>query len=296
MTLRQQAALEPAPGKSKGPLPLGPLLIAGAVGLVLIVLAVWAFAVADRYALLAAALAGPLFAIILYRRSLEASRLALTDELTGLANDRRFAERLERDLERAEVEGKTVALCLLDVDDFKRINDGFGHAAGDRVLTGVAGLLRHGGEAFRLRGDEFALLLYGRDERTALLIAESVLRRVAEVEYGHGADVTVSIGLAIYPTHETERTELVRAADNALYRAKAAGEESSARVQTRARVDSGAATSRCGDTARRAAPGGSRSRAGRARPGHAMWRRSARSPTSPAGSRFAWACSPSRSS
>jgi diguanylate cyclase (GGDEF)-like protein len=173
--------------------------------------------------LLATALAGPLFAIVLYRRSLEASRLALTDELTGLGNDRRFAERLERDLERAEVDGKPLALCLLDVDDFKRINDGFGHAAGDRVLAGIAGLLRHGGEAFRLGGDEFALLLYGRNEESALLIAESVLRRVSEVDYGHGAGVTVSVGLAVFPTHETERTELVRAADSALYRAKASG-------------------------------------------------------------------------
>lgn len=223
MTLRQKAALDSGPGSSKGSLPRAPYLFAGAVGLTLVALAVWAFAVSDRYALLAAALAGPLFAIVLYRRSLEASRLALTDELTGLANDRRFAERLERDLERAEAEAKPLALLLLDVDDFKRINDSFGHAAGDRVLAGIAGLLRHGGEAFRLGGDEFALLLYGRNEKSALLIAESVLRRVSEAEYGHGAGVTVSVGLAVFPAHETERTELVRAADSALYRAKAAG-------------------------------------------------------------------------
>ncbi len=223
MTLRQKAARDPAPGNSKGSLPRAPLLFAGVVGLTLVALAVWAFAVSDRYALLAAALAGPFFAITLYCRSLEASRLAITDELTGLANDRRFAERLERDLERAAVEGKPVALCLLDVDDFKRINDGFGHAAGNNVLVGIAGLLRHGGEAFRLGGDEFALLLYGRDEATALLIAEAVLRRVSEAEYGHGAEVTVSVGLAVFPAHETERTELVRAADSALYAAKAAG-------------------------------------------------------------------------
>jgi diguanylate cyclase (GGDEF)-like protein len=223
MTLRQKAARTSAPGASKGLLPLASLLFAGTVGLILIVLAVWAFTVSDRYALLAAALAGPFFAIVLYSRSLEASRLALTDELTGLGNGRRFAERLERDLERADVEGKRVALCLLDVDDFKRVNDGFGHAAGDAVLVSVAGLLRHGGEAFRLGGDEFALLLYGRDEGAALRIAEAVLRRVSEVAHGHGPGVTVSAGLAVFPDHETGRTELVRAADSALYAAKAAG-------------------------------------------------------------------------
>jgi diguanylate cyclase (GGDEF)-like protein len=178
--------------------------------------------------LLSAVILAPVVAVAIYglfaSRAVETMRLALTDPLTGLGNARHFLERLERDLDRADAEGITLALCLVDIDDFKRVNDRFGHPAGDGVLIEVATCLR-GGEAFRLGGDEFALLLPGRDISQAIAIAESVLSRVAASEFPHGGAVTASAGIAMYPAAGIERGGLVRAADRALYEAKCVGKD-----------------------------------------------------------------------
>ncbi len=201
--------------------PLSAAVLAGA--------AAYAFVAGDAVALLVLAIAGPPLAIAVYRRSiepsLEAGRLALIDQLTGLGNDRQFLERLERDLDRAELERGGLALCLLDVDDFKQVNDRYGHPAGDAVLAEVASHLRRGGEAFRLGGDEFALLLPGSGEQEGRAIAESVVERIAAAEHAHGATVTASAGIAVFGFGDegVERGALVRAADDALYRAKRAG-------------------------------------------------------------------------
>src|SRR5204862_3807499 len=100
----------------------------------------------ERSPVLSVALVGPLLAIALYQRSthraLRAMRLALTDPLTGLGNHRQFHERLQRELLAAEEASLPLSLCLIDVDDFKRINDHYGHPAGDRVLSQVATRLR----------------------------------------------------------------------------------------------------------------------------------------------------------
>src|SRR5262249_7819221 len=132
-----------------------PFTLMGSAALALVCL--W-----DRSPLLSLALAGPLLAIQLYQRellrTLRAGRLALTDPLTGLGNHRHFHERLGRELEHARRFGGPFALCLVDIDDFKRVNDRFGHPAGDSVLSRVAARLRQTGEAFRVGGDEFAVL------------------------------------------------------------------------------------------------------------------------------------------
>jgi diguanylate cyclase (GGDEF)-like protein len=179
--------------------------------------------------LVAAAALAPLVAVVLYRLytrpTVEAMKLALTDPLTGLGNTRHFLERLERDLDRADSEGLPLSLCVVDVDDFKRVNDRYGHPAGNGVLVEIASCLRHGGESFRLGGDEFALLLPGRDQGMALEIAESVLSRIASVEYPHGGSVTASAGIATYPSIDVERGGLMRAADRALYHAKSMGKD-----------------------------------------------------------------------
>ncbi len=197
-----------------------PFSIMASVSLMLAVL--W-----ERSPLLSAALIGPLVAIALYQRSvhesLKAMRLALTDPLTGLGNHRHFHERLQRGLDEAEASEDQLTVCLIDIDNFKGINDRFGHPVGDRVLAQVAAKLRQGGEAFRLGGDEFALLLPGKTDRDALTIAETVLERVAGAEYEHGNPVSVSAGIATYPRHSRERSGLVRVADNALYWSKEHG-------------------------------------------------------------------------
>jgi diguanylate cyclase (GGDEF)-like protein/putative nucleotidyltransferase with HDIG domain len=181
----------------------------------------------QRSPVLSIALVGPLLAISLYQRSthraLRAMRLALTDPLTGLGNHRHFHERLQRELQTAEENGTSVTLCFVDIDDFKKVNDRFGHPSGDRVLSQVAGRLRQGGEAFRLGGDEFALLLVDHDEETALAAANSIVERVRALDLDHIGSVTASAGLATFPVQGHGRDELIRLADSALYWAKEHG-------------------------------------------------------------------------
>ena len=197
-----------------------PFTLMGSAVLTLVVL--W-----QRAPLLSVALVGPLLAIQLYQRALlralRAVRLALTDPLTGLGNHRHFHERLARELEHALRYGRPLALCLVDVDDFKRINDRFGHPAGDRVLSMVASRLRQTGEAFRLGGDEFAVLLPGYEESEALTAAESIIDRISALDLEHVGSITVSSGIAVAPEHARERDELLRLVDSALYWAKEYG-------------------------------------------------------------------------
>jgi diguanylate cyclase (GGDEF)-like protein len=199
-----------------------PFAIMASVSLILYVL--W-----ERSPLAAVALFGPLGAIVLYQRSvyrtLRATRLALTDELTGLGNQRHFHERLETDLDRAVAERSSVTLCLIDVDDFKRVNDTFGHPVGDQVLQNVASQLRQGGEAFRLGGDEFAILLPGQGEREGLAVARAVAERVGRITCPDSSRVTVSVGVASFPGEGVQRSDLQRLADAALYRAKGEGKD-----------------------------------------------------------------------
>src|SRR5262249_52286063 len=184
-----------------------PLARRGSSGLALECL--WA-----RSPLLSLALAGPLLAIQLYQRellrTLRAVRLALTDPLTALGNHRHFHERLGRELEHARRFGGPLAICLVDIDDFKQVNDRFGHPAGDSVLSRVATRLRQTGEAFRVGGDEFAVLLpgYGPDE--AVAAAKSIVERIRALDFGHIGSITVSAGVALAPTHAQQRGELLK--------------------------------------------------------------------------------------
>ena len=197
-----------------------PFALMASAALMLVVL--W-----QRSPILSAALVGPLLAISLYQRSsyqaLRAMRLALTDPLTGLGNHRSFQERLQRELLHAEANGEPFTLCMIDVDDFKRINDLFGHPAGDRILAQVGNRLRQNGEAFRLGGDEFALLLPGLSADDALSTSSSVLARIATLELEDVGSVTASAGIAGYPRQAFDRDELIRLADSALYWAKEHG-------------------------------------------------------------------------
>ncbi|MGZ4462510.1 MAG: HD domain-containing phosphohydrolase [Gaiellaceae bacterium] len=178
----------------------------------------------QRSPVLSFALGGPLMAIALFQRqihkTLRAMRLALTDPLTGLGNTRHFHERLQFELDHAIASHKPVALCLFDLDNLKRINDAYGHPAGDRVLVTVAGRLRHGGEAFRLGGDEFAILLPSYDDDEALFAATSVLERVAAIELDGLPSLSMSCGVAVFPSEGVTRDDLLRLADSALYWAK----------------------------------------------------------------------------
>ena len=199
---------------------LTPFLLMATTTAILVVL--W-----GRAPALALLLVPPMVAIELYQRSssreLRAMHLALTDPLTGLGNYRHFQERLQVELAAAERVRARLTLCLIDIDDFKSINDRFGHPAGDRILARVGGLLRQGGEAFRLGGDEFAVLLTGIDERAALIAAKSIAGRIGLLEDDEVDKVVVSVGVATLPVEGAGRDEFVRLADRALYWAKEHG-------------------------------------------------------------------------
>jgi diguanylate cyclase (GGDEF)-like protein len=181
---------------------------------------------------LSAALVGPLLAIALYQRSthraLRAMRLALTDPLTGLGNHRHFHERLREEMQDARRQRQELALCFADIDDFKLVNDRFGHPVGDRVLAEVATRLRQGGESFRVGGDEFALLLPAASEETARRAAASIVERVAALalELEVVGSVTVSVGVAVWAPTRGNRDDLIRRADAALYAVKQNGKNS----------------------------------------------------------------------
>ena len=179
----------------------------------------------ERSPILAAALAGPLVAVGLYQRSvhgeLAAMRLAKTDPLTGLGNHRAFHEALAA-LAAQRGRGK-LALCLIDVDGFKQINDRYGHQTGDEVLASLASLIRDDSQAFRLGGDEFAIVIPSAAADEALEIAKTVVGRIGGQRHAWGGFVTVSAGVAIFPTHAEDPDRLFGAADAALYQAKRHG-------------------------------------------------------------------------
>jgi diguanylate cyclase (GGDEF)-like protein/putative nucleotidyltransferase with HDIG domain len=178
-------------------------------------------------------LAGPLFTLTLYQRTAHstkvATRDALTDSLTGLGNHRSYQTRLREALERAREAGGEVSLCLVDVDEFKGVNDRYGHPLGDQILVLLAGLFPGGGDgvaAFRFGGDEFALLLDGTGE-SAYRLVEGLHDRIAATEFPHHRPLTISVGVASFPENADDAAELQKVADGALYWAKRHGKNRS---------------------------------------------------------------------
>jgi diguanylate cyclase (GGDEF)-like protein len=156
---------------------------------------------------------------------------AMTDPLTGLANARFFDPLVERELAAARRDGKPMGMLMLDLDHFKDFNDTHGHPAGDEALRSFArtvrGALRESDSAARYGGEEFAVLLRNTDLARARTVAEKVRAAVelTPVEIGPNrfGRITVSIGVASSDAHGSDRMQLMRMADGALYEAKASG-------------------------------------------------------------------------
>jgi diguanylate cyclase (GGDEF)-like protein len=157
------------------------------------------------------------------------SEQARTDELTGLFNRRHFHERLGAELARVRRSGEPLALLLLDVDDFKAVNDRHGHPVGDTVLRAFAALLREavrGADViFRTGGEEFAVVLPGADEEEAVCAAHRLVGAVRDARIGPQGLLTASVGLAIAPAEGDTVAALFRAADDRLLAAKALGKD-----------------------------------------------------------------------
>jgi len=169
--------------------------------------------------------------------------LAARDGLTQLYNRRAFDDRLAKARAREERQGGRFAVLLLDIDHFKRLNDTFGHPAGDAALKHTArvleGHLRQGDEAARYGGEEFAVILPGADAAGAAPLAERVRAAIegSQVVFeGARLAVTVSVGVAAWPEDGREIETLLAAADRALYAAKQDGRNRVAAAADLARV------------------------------------------------------------
>jgi diguanylate cyclase (GGDEF)-like protein len=155
-------------------------------------------------------------------------QLAYLDGLTGIFNRRFFELRIIEEIERARRYGTGMAVIMADIDQFKRLNDEFGHVLGDEVLRQASSLfhqqLRKIDVVCRYGGEEFGILLTQTNADHAMKIAEKLRQMVASWQFpGVPRTVTISAGTAAFPEHGTTRDELVRAADAALYAAKQAG-------------------------------------------------------------------------
>jgi diguanylate cyclase (GGDEF)-like protein len=193
----------------------GPLavLLLGALGLALIVVARQVSVLSDNERLLE-----------------EMHRLANTDPLTGVANRRRLFETAPRIVVQARMAGLSVTVAMVDIDQFKDINDRYGHAVGDEVIRAVASrcasVLRPSDLLARYGGDEFAAVVTGDSTTSCRDVAMQLRRRIADepTETSGGAiDVTISVGVATMTEGDIER--LLRDADAALLRAKRAGRD-----------------------------------------------------------------------
>jgi diguanylate cyclase (GGDEF)-like protein len=157
--------------------------------------------------------------------------LSASDPLTGLCNHREFFRLLREETERSRRYRHPLSLLMIDLDNFKRINDTYGHPAGDRVLCAVAGIvrreLRQADQVARYGGEEFAVLLPETAESEAFASADRIRQAVAARPLAfsetEGVELTISIGLAVFPDDAASEEGLVEKADQALYAAKAAG-------------------------------------------------------------------------
>ncbi len=172
------------------------------------------------------------FALALRRIQLykEVEHMAINDSLTGLHTRRYLMERFEEEFARAGLRGLSLSILMIDVDNFKRINDEYGHLAGDQVLREVGRMISQSTREIdisgRYGGEEFCVVLPDTDKQGALLAAERIRVSLSDQKikaYDASVHVSVSIGVATLPDDAHHMTELLDKADWALYRAKRLG-------------------------------------------------------------------------
>lgn len=157
---------------------------------------------------------------------------AISDQLTGLYNRDYLNHFMDFEIKRCNRQNQTLGLLMLDIDDFKNVNDTYGHLTGDQVLkefgTLIKNQIREIDLAFRYGGEEFAVVLPYVNQAQAQSIAERIRKAVAEFDFTHkqgepGLKITISMGIALYPYNAKTFPDLVESADRALYYAKEDG-------------------------------------------------------------------------
>ncbi len=181
----------------------------------------------DRFLIVAMQFALEIKKVLLYETVEE---LAITDWLTGLYTRRYFFERFGEELERSRRHGFKFSFLMIDIDDFKKCNDTYGHLVGDAVLREVShitkGSTREIDLVARYGGEEFSIILPETDRTGAMLVAGRIRKKIEEnifKAYDEKLNITVSIGLTVYPDDSEEMADLVERADKALYAAKNSG-------------------------------------------------------------------------
>jgi diguanylate cyclase (GGDEF)-like protein len=154
---------------------------------------------------------------------------AFTDHLTGLANRRRFERQLDREVSRTLRYERPFSLLMLDIDNFKLVNDNFGHNAGDEAIRRLSKVLQEGTRgidcAARIGGEEFAIILVETGKESALEVAERLRVSIRNTPIPLAAQITASFGVAECPSSAQTALGMLQAADTALYEAKRSGRD-----------------------------------------------------------------------
>jgi len=153
--------------------------------------------------------------------------MAVTDSLTGLYVRRYFMVKLQEEIHRAERYGKRLSVIMADLDRFKKINDTYGHDAGDRALKTISQFLqkniRDVDAIARYGGEEFVMLIPDADKEAAYCLAQRLREELAKVKFEDLPPITISLGIATFPSDSTDIEELIKKADAAMYQAKQKG-------------------------------------------------------------------------
>ncbi len=178
---------------------------------------------------------GTIVSILVYKQEIQKEkleRLAITDELTDVYNQRQFRILLESEIVNSDANNSSLGLIMMDIDNFNMYNDLYGHECGDNILKGTSAILKsivkQNGYVCRYGGDEFAIIFPNTDLETLEMIAYNIIHKFNKVRSGYFSEklsekVTLSIGLSEYPNRSASKSELISHSDMALYHAKNLG-------------------------------------------------------------------------